>query len=1031
MAFLGGPSGWNSSSAEQRTKPYGAVPVLCLLANGNRTRRENQGDGLGFGQLKWDCEGRQKQQQGARITGAVNEASQSADEYRGSSERHWWAMAELRGRFLGRKVCMREAPPQRACACVGDGPVGQPWSVSRWLRGALHGTPVIGRCAERGKPGALQQSRRACWMLEAGCGVPAATSCYAIRAYLSSPDFGAFDANMGRRHFFAKKTWARLRTADRDGAWDHGKSICAPEQQQQERTAALGESCCSSAGIWRRVAPPTFVSRHIQPSRRPGRCSCGFAGFVGFVVVVALYALTQVHQPLPVAYLHHPAAPPPGSSASSTGPSRPPSRSTGLRALGRGKSVVPSASPSSSAPSRTQEYKRESRPLHCGTRLYQPHRGRARRAWKGAPVSPPRPAMSAVLHMPAFNAAPHGPAFTSVNGRSSLSPTDDQKPSVAAKSSTWSPVSRGPENSYHSPSSDTSASTVTSGDGSPASPNKRRRSVSEENDHPQCSSDGASAELRVLPRPFQPMSMEAPLQRSLPPLVSERRWATEPRELPHNGFQNFQPREPRPSELVHDARSSATHARESPEMEDSNATEVTRAGVQVELKKRKRQFANRTKTGCGTCRRRKKKCDEAKPECNNCTRGGFICEGYANKIPWPKNGATKLQAPLHPKERPAIDVPIAYGDRVHLPHHEAPRSTETSYPPLETHPSNAPERKHWNGWTESTAPPPPPPPPVRASYSSEAPPPALAQYSRHSTIHPERPPTRDHQTMPHHQSPPHQHSSRVYHHTPQSMSHLVAGTPASTSAPSPAMAALVQHHQASQHHSRPPPPPPIVTPSGQSPTRYAQTAAPVHKSEKDKMLAGEPFRPFDRGLMDERRNCAGAVNQFNSTANASNQLVDQTRGYHFKTILAARWVRPPEGADPIISHLGNDVNVAAPFFCDYGYHLNIGDNVVIGSDCHLHDSARICIGRNTKIGVRVTIQTLKTPTDNKSLKGYKGTEVAQEVYIGENVYIGDGCVIEAGVRIGENTIVRPGSVVSRNLPSNCAAHGNPAIILPN
>jgi bifunctional N-acetylglucosamine-1-phosphate-uridyltransferase/glucosamine-1-phosphate-acetyltransferase GlmU-like protein len=97
----------------------------------------------------------------------------------------------------------------------------------------------------------------------------------------------------------------------------------------------------------------------------------------------------------------------------------------------------------------------------------------------------------------------------------------------------------------------------------------------------------------------------------------------------------------------------------------------------------------------------------------------------------------------------------------------------------------------------------------------------------------------------------------------------------------------------------------------------------------------------------------------------------------------------------------------------------MGENVVIGADCHLHDSARISIGRNCKIGVRVTIQTLKTPTDNKSLKGSNGTEIAQEVHIGENVYIGDNCVIEAGVHIGPNTIVRPGSVVSRVSSQSC------------
>jgi hypothetical protein len=57
-----------------------------------------------------------------------------------------------------------------------------------------------------------------------------------------------------------------------------------------------------------------------------------------------------------------------------------------------------------------------------------------------------------------------------------------------------------------------------------------------------------------------------------------------------------------------------------------------------------RHFSNRTKTGCGTCRRRKKKCDEAKPKCKNCLRGNFECTGYTKPYPWSKNNAA--QAPL-------------------------------------------------------------------------------------------------------------------------------------------------------------------------------------------------------------------------------------------------------------------------------------------------------------------------------------------------------------------------------------------------
>jgi hypothetical protein len=209
--------------------------------------------------------------------------------------------------------------------------------------------------------------------------------------------------------------------------------------------------------------------------------------------------------------------------------------------------------------------------------------------------------------MPAFNSAPHGPAFTSVNGRLSLSPPNDKKPALAAKPSAWSPVSPDPEPNHHSrsPESDTSSSTVGSGDispdssekagSSPENPNKRRRSGSQEEAYAQHSPDQTIAGPRQLPLPYQPlnrnttMSMDAPQLPSLPPLGrpdAERRWQTEPRELPHASHQQFQHREPRPIE--HTRSNALSPESQSMSRDMLEETEFTRAGVQVELKKRKR-----------------------------------------------------------------------------------------------------------------------------------------------------------------------------------------------------------------------------------------------------------------------------------------------------------------------------------------------------------------------------------------------------------------------------------------------------------
>jgi acetyltransferase-like isoleucine patch superfamily enzyme len=173
------------------------------------------------------------------------------------------------------------------------------------------------------------------------------------------------------------------------------------------------------------------------------------------------------------------------------------------------------------------------------------------------------------------------------------------------------------------------------------------------------------------------------------------------------------------------------------------------------------------------------------------------------------------------------------------------------------------------------------------------------------------------------------------------------------------------------------------------------------------MLSGEPFLSNAAQLVDERDLSSQALFRFNTAV----QKDFGERAWLFKRIIAAEWIYPRAGERQITGHLGHGVNIFIPFHCDYGYNLFIGDNAVLGPGCQLLDSGRIVIGRDTKIGARVTISTLEEPTDTRPMQGSERTETAREVYIGENAYIGDGCVIRGGVRIGDNAIVRAGSVV--------------------
>ena len=163
------------------------------------------------------------------------------------------------------------------------------------------------------------------------------------------------------------------------------------------------------------------------------------------------------------------------------------------------------------------------------------------------------------------------------------------------------------------------------------------------------------------------------------------------------------------------------------------------------------------------------------------------------------------------------------------------------------------------------------------------------------------------------------------------------------------------------------------------------------------MLSGQLFSPNTAQLVNERDLSSQASFRFNTAV----QRASDERMWLFRQLVTAGWIYPRAGERHVTGHLGYDVNVSAPFHCDYGYNLSIGDNVILGPGCQLLDSGRIVIGKNTKIGARVTISTLDEPTVSGSLEESERTETAREVCIGKNVYVGDACIIKAGVRIGD------------------------------
>lgn len=127
----------------------------------------------------------------------------------------------------------------------------------------------------------------------------------------------------------------------------------------------------------------------------------------------------------------------------------------------------------------------------------------------------------------------------------------------------------------------------------------------------------------------------------------------------------------------------------------------------------------------------------------------------------------------------------------------------------------------------------------------------------------------------------------------------------------------------------------------------------------------------------------------------------------------------------LIPNSGN-IEINSPFYCDYGINIEMGNNVFANYNLVILDCARVKIGNNVFIGPNVSIYTAIHPID--SLTRNKGLEIAKEVIIEDDVWIGGNVVIMPGVTIGEGSVIGAGSIVTKSIDSNSKAWGNPCLV---
>lgn len=178
---------------------------------------------------------------------------------------------------------------------------------------------------------------------------------------------------------------------------------------------------------------------------------------------------------------------------------------------------------------------------------------------------------------------------------------------------------------------------------------------------------------------------------------------------------------------------------------------------------------------------------------------------------------------------------------------------------------------------------------------------------------------------------------------------------------------------------------------------------------KDKMHTGELYLPGDEEIMKEQNKCLERLYDFNATR-------------------PSEWEKRAKLMKEMFAEIGDHCYIEPPFHSNFGGgHVHFGDYIYCNFGTTMVDDTHIYVGDHTMFGPNVTVATAGHPIIPELRE--KAYQYNMPVHIGKNCWIGAGSVILPGITIGDNVVIGAGSVVTKDIPDNVVAVGNPCKVL--